>query len=160
LYLSLMTQREYYDANRQCQSALYTDHVIYSPDVPVIRDDSGELLEAPYSADFITAPAVNRGALANRERADTALIEQTMAARMAKLLAIAVVHDVHTLILGAWGCGVFQNDPETVARLFHESLHGAFQSAFPRVIFAIYARGSERHTLGAFERRFAAQPAR
>lgn len=33
---------------------------------------------------------------------------------------IAEEHGVQTLILGAWGCGVFEWNPETVAELFME----------------------------------------
>lgn len=36
------------------------------------------------------------------------------------MLSIAEEHGVQTLILGAWGCGVFEWNPETVAELFME----------------------------------------
>ena len=50
-----------YEANRRCPSCLYTDHMIYSPDVPVFRDDEDRLLDRPYPVSFVTAPAVNAG---------------------------------------------------------------------------------------------------
>ena len=37
LYQCLISQRGYYDANRKQESALYTDHLIYSPNVPWFR---------------------------------------------------------------------------------------------------------------------------
>jgi uncharacterized protein (TIGR02452 family) len=38
LYASLQCMPEYYDLNRRCKSVVYTDHMIYSPQVPVFRD--------------------------------------------------------------------------------------------------------------------------
>lgn len=45
-----------YDFHRARHDALYTDYVIYSPDVPVFRDDDGNLLDEPYAVSVITSP--------------------------------------------------------------------------------------------------------
>src|SRR4029079_8799885 len=37
LYPCLMSQPGYYEANRNNRSAIYTDHLIYSPQVPLFR---------------------------------------------------------------------------------------------------------------------------
>src|SRR5262245_25091434 len=121
LYSCLVRQRGYYDANSACRSCLYTDHMIYSPDVPVFRDDDDALLEQPYLLSFLTAPAVNAGAVRRSEEKE---IEPVMRSRIAKVLTVAVVHEHDTLVLGAWGCGVFRNDPRRVAQWFHEHLTG------------------------------------
>jgi uncharacterized protein (TIGR02452 family) len=60
LYACQLPQRAYYDANRACDSMLYTDHLIYSPDVPFFRDDRNGLLEAPFLVSIITAPRPRR----------------------------------------------------------------------------------------------------
>src|SRR5262249_17412335 len=49
LYPCLTPMRAMYDANRQFDSCLYTDHMIYSPRVPVFRDDDDALLSEPYA---------------------------------------------------------------------------------------------------------------
>jgi uncharacterized protein (TIGR02452 family) len=49
LYAALSRMTDYYGANRRSQSALYTDHMIYSPLVPVFRDDADRLLDDPWS---------------------------------------------------------------------------------------------------------------
>src|SRR5215469_5056849 len=59
LYACISPFREMYDANARFPSCLYTNHMIYSPDVPVFRDDKDALLEQPYATAFLTAPAVN-----------------------------------------------------------------------------------------------------
>src|SRR5262245_60047417 len=139
LYASLVSQGEYYEANRACRTALYTDHMILSPEVPVFRDDSGSLLGAPYSLGIVTAPAVNAGAIRKNEAENASRIWPTMSARIAKVLALAVHHGYEHLVLGAWGCGVFKNDPNEIATLFADALlrSSRFRDRFRVVVFAV-----------------------
>ncbi len=67
LYACINPLQHMYEANRRFPSCLYTDHMIYSPDVPVFRDDDDVLLEEPDPVSFITAPAVNAGVVRARE---------------------------------------------------------------------------------------------
>lgn len=156
LYPCLRQFRAMYDANTRLPSCLYTDHVIYSPDVPVFRDDEDALLERPYPVSFLTAPAVNAGALRRNEPDKVGQIERVMLARMEKVLSLAVVHGHDVLVLGAWGCGVFANDPERVAGWFHRHLAGGgtFRQAFRKVVFAVLDRTEDRSTIRPFERLF------
>jgi uncharacterized protein (TIGR02452 family) len=152
LYPCLLAQQGYYAANRRCGTCLYTDHAIYSPRVPVIRDDQGALLERPYPVTFLTAPAPNAGAVRADERGE---IDATLVRRMRVVLAIAAVHGHRDLVLGAWGCGVFRNDPALVARRFGEALTDPlFAGAFDRVVFAVLDRSGDRRIAGAFEEAF------
>lgn len=156
LYASLQTAQEYYDQNRRARTTLYTDHAIVSPDVPVFRDDDGTLLERPYEVTFFTMPAVNVGAL--RQNSDTVhQVERTMAGRVDKLLASAASQAFLDLLLGAWGCGVFRNDPRMIARLFHEGLFGERNWArkFRRAVFAVFDPAPAGENRGAFEEAFA-----
>jgi len=60
------------------------------------------------------------------------------------------------LVLGAWGCGVFRNDPEVVAAAFLEHLReGAWSGRFERVVFSVYDSSPSSETLLAFERAMA-----
>ena len=124
LYACISPLQSMYEANRLHRSCLYTDHMIYSPDVPVFRDDDDRLLVEPYPVSFLTAPAANAGAIRTNEPGDSTRIEPVMRSRIEKLLALAVVHGHETLVLGAWGCGVFRNDPELVAAWFGDHLTG------------------------------------
>ena len=58
----------YYDQNRKQDSLLYTNHAIWSPNVPFFADDDGNLLITPYVAGIITMPAPNAGAKTHRMR--------------------------------------------------------------------------------------------
>lgn len=156
LYPCLLAAPEYYERNRAGNTSLYLDLAIWSPEVPFFRDDSGQLLERPYRASVITAPAPNAGAIAVNEPERSSDVEPTLRRRAAFVLSIAAVMEVHRLVLGAWGCGVFRNDPQLVAAVFRELLveGGEFGDAFEQVVFAIYDRSVDQSVLCAFEKEF------
>lgn len=159
LYECLLTQREYYEVNRATSSLLYTDHIIYSPEVPFFRDDRLGLLDEPYLCSIITAPAPNAGQFLRHEHGASARrrLSEVLSRRAAKVLAVAAEEGRRCLVLGAWGCGVFQNNPHEVAEVFARHLaEPGFAGAFERVVFAIYDRSKARATLRAFEERFGA----
>jgi uncharacterized protein (TIGR02452 family) len=133
---------------------LYTDHLIYSPHVPFFRDDRLELVEEPYLCSVITAPAPNAGE-AVRKGEPRAAISAALRQRAGMVLAVAEDAGERTLVLGAWGCGVFRNDPVEVAEVFATWLASdRFRGAFDHVTFAIYDRSKTQATLRAFEARF------
>ena len=156
LHASLLMQPEYYETNRACGTAMYTDYMILSPDVPVFRTDDGELLSEPYVVGMLTAPAVNAGAVKDNEPANVNKVLPTMARRIEQVLAAAVRHGYEHLVLGAWGCGVFRNDPEEIAELFAKPLQqdGAYAGVFRSVTFAVLDSSSDASTIGPFAGRF------
>jgi len=156
LYPCLLAQPEYYERNRANRSTLYLDLVIFSPSVVFFRDDSGSLLPAPVFASVITAPAPNAGAVTANEPTNVEKIIPTLRRRAALVLAVARAEGISRLILGAWGCGVFRNEPAAVATVFHQhlSVGGDFHGAFQEVVFAIYDRTPDRTTMAAFKEQF------
>ena len=150
LYACLLATPDYYQQNRANPSPLYTDHIIYSPAVPVFRDDDDRLLAEPYRTSIITAPAPNAGALMQNRPEDEPLLVPTMARRIRAVLAVAQAQGHRHLVLGAWGCGVFGNDPATVAELFREALDGGAYDSVERVVFAVLDTTSEQGTFGPF----------
>jgi uncharacterized protein (TIGR02452 family) len=143
-----------YTRHRASSDCMYTSSMIYSPDVPVIRNDDGDLLTEPYLCAMITAPAVNAGAVLKHDRGRAAEIRGEMERRVRKVLAIVAHHGHEAMVLGAWGCGVFRNDTEEIADLFCAALSTEFQGVFRHVIFAILDSSEDRHFIGPFERAF------
>jgi uncharacterized protein (TIGR02452 family) len=144
---------EYYDANRACDSLLYTHHLIHSPKVPFFRDDQGGLVDDPSLLTVLTAPAPNAGEHLRRHPQGLEALEAALHRRAGFVLAALRDRGHRTIVLGAWGCGVFRNDPATVAAVFRDWLHGPrFAGAFDRVVFAILDRTG--CTFDAFERAF------
>jgi len=142
-----------YAFHREAYDPLYTDYVLYSPEVPVIRSDDGTLLESPFAVSMITAAAVH----ANRVPPDRqAEIAPAMWSRILKVLAVGVAHGHEAIILGAWGCGAFGNDGDAMASLFCKALRQNFRGAYRKVVFAIVDWSTERRFIGPFERAFVA----
>jgi uncharacterized protein (TIGR02452 family) len=137
------------------QDPFYSDWVIYSPDVPVFRDDDAALLDEPYPCSFLTSPAVMAKAVHRYMPQRAGEIEPVMRKRTGKLLTAAAAHGHTSLVLGAWGCGAFGNDGDLVAGIFHEALHGEFRGAFDHVVFAVTDWSEEGRFIGPFARRFA-----
>lgn len=155
LYACQLPQRAYYSANRASGSMLYTDHLIYSPDIPFFRDDHLELLDTPFLLSIITSPAPNAGEALRRDPGAAPRIREALDRRAAIVLAAAGAHGHRCLVLGAWGCGVFRNDPREVAEVFARWLeHPRFKGAFERIVFAVYDRGKGGPNLRAFNDRF------
>jgi uncharacterized protein (TIGR02452 family) len=127
----------------------YSNYAIYSPLVPVMKDDAGELLDEPYLCSFVTSPAVNAGAIRDSDREP---IQEEMRERVKKVLTIMAGHGHDVAVLGAWGCGVFRNDPEVIAELFDNALRGQFAGAFAKVVFAVLS--SDGAVIAPFEKRF------
>jgi uncharacterized protein (TIGR02452 family) len=153
LYACLLRARAYYEYHRRHRDALYSDRVIFSPLVPVFRDDRGILLEEPYEVSFLTAAAPNAGVIAREMPEALAQIPMALQARSAQVLAVAAHEGVQQLVLGAWGCGVFQNSPPDVARAFYTHLGrgGAFADRFASVVFAILDPRPDSPTRAAFD---------
>ncbi|MFJ3582276.1 TIGR02452 family protein [Streptomyces sp. NPDC090127] len=156
LYTTLLRAPEFYAHHRAEKDAFYTDRVILSPGVPVFRDDRGGLLDEPFTVGFLTSPAPNAGVVRRQapERADR--IPAALASRAERVLETAVAGGYRRLVLGAWGCGVFQNDPAEVADAFRALLTdgGRFAGHFDEIVFAILDRTAGRATLGAFQDAF------
>ncbi len=156
LYRSLLKCPDYYDFHRSHKSLLYSDRIIYSLDCPVFRRDDGTLLEEPYLVDFITSPAPNAGEIWRNQAKDAEKIREVLYSRGAKLLSLAVYHDCDALVLGAWGCGVFKNDPSMVAQMFADLLlpNGQFWGRFKSVLFSVLDYSKQRRIFAEFNSRF------
>jgi uncharacterized protein (TIGR02452 family) len=139
-----------YEAHRRRPLQDSTDWAIYSPDVPVFRTDDGTTLHEPWLLSFITCAAPYAPEIGQPLAGD--LLQQ----RIHRVLAIARAYGHVTLVLGAWGCGAFANDPHHTARDFRQALTHDFRGAFTEVVFAITDWSPERRFLGPFREVFAA----
>lgn len=136
------------------RGGFYTNHAIYSPDVPVFRDDDGDLLGEPYRCAFVTSPAVNAGTYLGEGKGKQPDVTREMRERVRKVLHVMAGHGHDAAVLGAWGCGVFRNDPEVIANLFHDALATRFAGVFKRIVFAILDWSDEKRFIGPFAERF------
>jgi len=149
LYACIKTKPVFYNENILADNSLYTDNMIYSPKVPFIRDENLLLLKQPFLVSVITAPAPNVRAL---DEVDHKKIHDVLTGRIRKILKVAAHHDHKNIILGAFGCGAFGNDPMVVAGVFSDALEKL--PYFENVCFAVYDNMEGQPNLNAFKKIF------
>jgi uncharacterized protein (TIGR02452 family) len=140
LYDTLIPHKGFYTGS--IKSVFYSDDMIYSPKVPFIKNDKGDLIPTILTS-VITAAAVNLNKLISENiktlyKEDQDHIKNTMDKRIDKLLSLCKHKNHEVIILGAWGCGVFKNDPNVIAELFNKHLNNKYKNVFKKVVFAIY----------------------
>lgn len=150
LYSTLTAHEEYYQNNRAQSSMMYTNHAIYSPDVVFFRDGRFRLAAHPVKASVLTLPAVNMGqVLLKGENTDKA--KRVMRQRMLLSLAIFAEQGAKHLVLGAYGCGVFRNDPNLIAQWWKELLEDGMGKYFDSVFYAVLDHTKNETCIRAFQ---------
>lgn len=141
-------RKEFYKPNhRNSNRGLYGNNLIYTPNV-LFADE----YVCTY-VDVITCAAPNAKVAQEKYRVSENELTNAMRSRIQHILFSAYNNQVDVLILGAFGCGVFGNNPYTVARLFKEELETTFEGVFREVIFAI-PNSSRNNNFLAFNRTF------
>ena len=124
-------QNSFYDKNcLDKNKGLYTNKGMYSPDIYFIRDNK------TVKCDVITCAAPNKTTAQKYQNVSEDENYGALSSRVKFVLDIAALNNVDTLILGAYGCGVFGQDPYEVADLFKVFLR-KYHTCFKKVIFAI-----------------------
>ena len=150
LYPSQLQRTQYYAINRRFKSFIYTDCAIWSPDVIFFRDERTEFLQTPVKSHVLTIPGVNYKEVLKKGE-DTENAKIAMKRRMKIALAIFADKGCDTIVLGAFGCGVFGNNPADVALWWNELLH-EYGGHFDKVVFSVYDRSRNKATLEAFSK--------
>ena len=131
LYNVLRQFQYYYDWNNQHKNlGLYLNRAIYTPNVRFERDG-----QVKY-CDVITCAAPNYSVGKKYGNVDSATNSKYLDSRIKFVLSIAAEQGVDTLILGAFGCGVFGQDATEVITLFNKYLANERKN-FKQVIYAI-----------------------
>lgn len=131
LYNVLKEFPDYYKHNcKNLKKSLYTNRALYSPDV--IFENNGGLI----SCDVITCASPNKSAAQKYCNVSNEENMEALKSRIKFLLDVAEDNSVNTLILGAYGAGVFGQSPTEVASVFVETLKN-YDYHFANIIFAI-----------------------
>ena len=131
LYNVLKGRIGYYKINHKNKNrSLYTDRALYSPNVRFTKECKDVF------CDVITCAAPNKTAAQKYYNVSDEENSKVLKERIEFVLKIAQDNGVDNLILGAYGCGVFGQDPLEVAKIFKEFLSGKYK-CFNKVIFAI-----------------------
>lgn len=151
LYLTLYQEkciREYYNINKKYMSNLGSDAIIYSRNVYVFKDKDYNMLpvEDRFYVDVLTCAAPNlRENPRNQYNSDASEEKLTLTdeelynihvKRARNILNVAIKNEDDYLILGAFGCGAFRNNPEIVAKAYKDVLQD-YMYCFKVIDFAI-----------------------
>ena len=130
LYIALSKYDDLYEnAVFKGDDNYYTDFVIYTKNVPTIDDN----LQIKNTNSYITSAAPNFNGVDNFDKVK---YEDIMLNRMRKILRIAIENGEKNIVLGAFGCGVFKNDPILVSNYF-KYLLDIYGGNFDKITFAI-----------------------
>lgn len=166
-------RKDFYNRHRYLLSqgqmnTLYNDDCIYTPNVVVFKSDTGtpELLPRKqwYTLDVITCPAPNlreRPSNASNVRSNRESVKisnekllELHTKRANRIFDIAATHKADVLILGAFGCGVFQNPPDIVAKGIAKAITQHLYN-FDTIEFAVYCSPKDTKNYDVFSREFA-----
>lgn len=154
LYPVLNTEnnmKNYYQYHRDKRDVRYTDRIIYTPKIKVFKSDEDIPSMLPENKwidiDVITCAAPNLNRKPNNEmnpgndkpiRLSNNELYEIHLQRAKHILTVASYNKINFLILGAFGCGAFQNNPYTVAEAYRDAMID-FYNQFKEVIFSVYS---------------------
>lgn len=152
----------YYSINRRLNNPLHSDACIWTPGIVICKTDTHipDRMERDdwVMVDIISCAAPNlrdvTANLYNPERSRpihlSAEEQYDLHLKRAKhILHIAAAHLTDKLILGAFGCGAFENDPTAVAKAYQDALP-EYTHFFSDIEFAVYCREYETENYDAF----------
>ena len=97
--------------------------------------DKNYVIIKPVELDVVTVASINLNEI--EEGFENTLEYRTiMMNKMLLMLSLASENGCDNLILGAWGCGVFHNNPTIVAQMFKEVITNNYFN-IKNIIFAI-----------------------
>lgn len=140
LYNVLREFPDYYEWNsRHKNKALYMNRALYSPNIIFEKNDKKA------SAGVITCAAPNISTGRKYQNVSDEENLKSLRKRIKFILDIAIENNVESLILGAFGCGVFGQNPTDVASIFKMYLQREYKGYFNRIVFAIPDKNGENY---------------
>jgi uncharacterized protein (TIGR02452 family) len=168
LYFNLDTPamwNGFYKPHRAAHAPIHNDDIIYTPGVIVFKsDDASPTLmpeESWYEVDVITCAApnlrerpsnsYNAGDGAKSVKVTDEDLGKIHEKRLRRILNVAVSEGDDTVILGAFGCGAFQNNPKVVAKAARRVIED-YLYAFKNIEFAVYCSPRDDSNFKIFDK--------
>ena len=170
LYFSLNTKEMwdgFYGPHRRMRNPIHNDDIIYTPDVVVLKTDTDKPVrrkeEEWFKVDVISCAAPNLrnmpsnsynsgdGDLPARPTDDE--LYQIQFRRFKRILEVAAAMKEEVLILGAFGCGAFENNPSVVAKAAKDAVE-LYKKNFEIIEFAVFCTPDRKENYEAFRKAF------
>jgi uncharacterized protein (TIGR02452 family) len=119
---------------------LQMNEVLYTNDAVFFKNNDYRMIK-PFIVDVISVAAVNLNPQSKYNNlSDIDVIENyesIMRDKIKMMFYLASQNNCNNIILGAWGCGVFNNDPNVVARIFVDVIKEIAHKCFDNIVFAV-----------------------
>ena len=153
----------FYKHHKTLNTPKASDALVYTEDVVICKTDEDLPRRMPreqwVNVDVITvaapdlrdksnhyAPLVDGGAYMNNAELFGYHVKRAI-----HVLTCAAAQGADILVLGAFGCGAFRNDPEVVARAYKTALE-EFPKVFKKIEFAVYCSPADTKNYETFSR--------
>lgn len=141
--LEMFKDSYYAENSKNLNRALYADRALYTQGILFAR--TGEKM---VKADVLTCAAPNFSAASKYAKVSKEENSKVLEQRIKFVKEILQTEDAVIWILGAWGCGVFGQDPSEVAELFDKHCKDA---ACEKIVYAVPGNDATAET---FRKRF------
>lgn len=154
---------EYYNPNRAEANVIHNDDIIYTPFVRIFKNDDNKLMDKSdwFNVDVITCAAPNLREVPNNgwcnvgESNDAVTLpdnelQAIHEKRARKMLDVASAEGADVVILGAFGCGAFRNNPKVVATAYKNVIKD-YRKCFKEIEFAVYCSAYDSENYEAFK---------
>ena len=167
LYFNLNTPEMwegFYTPHRELHNPVHNDDCIYTPGVVVMKSDTEfpEVMKKEdwYSVNVITCAAPNLRLMPSNKmnigdgNKKVKLPDKELLAlhekRLTRILDIALNEENEVVILGAFGCGAFENNP-TVVAMAAKNVIEKYLHSFKTIEFAIYCPPKDEQNFVSFK---------
>ena len=147
----------YYEYNRSLHTRKGSDAVIIIPEVEIFKDADYNYLDHPTVVSVITcaAPILDLGVSYDKRK-----YREMMYHRIEGILVAAAVNGYKRLVLGAFGCGAFNNDAAIVSDIFYDVIKNfrldgvCVDDLFKSIDFAVLTGPEKTYNYDEFARNF------
>ena len=115
---------------------LKLNNIVYTSNVTVIKDSNYHLTEPQLQVNFIASSAIKNPILTPMGTLSIHDIKITKN-KITQIIQTAYIHKHDAIILGAYGCGAYNNPPHIIASIFKECIKPYMHGAFKYIIFPI-----------------------
>ena len=139
-----VVSKEHYPLD-ECTNTGEVNYALYTNNAKFFKDFNYDWMD-PVECDVVTIAAINLNSNARYDPILTAVngglssngYESKTKEKIRLMLSLAHTNGAKNIILGAWGCGVFNNDPVKMSKFFKEVLiDETYSTLFDNVVFAI-----------------------
>lgn len=154
---------KFYTPHRESLGPLHNDDIIYTPGVVIFKEDNYHILQNDdwTKVDVLTCAAPNLRPNPKNAYNEELAVEKVEISdedlynlhvkRARRIFNVAANNGCDTLIVGAFGCGAFKNDPVIVAKAYKAVL-SEFKHCFRNIEFAVYCRPDDDTNYRVFKK--------